>query len=74
MADENTRIRVFCCLFPVLDLLLDGVTQRFMLWPMIALAFRTTVVHELTTFATPKSLFQNLIAALALMGHCLFFG
>ena len=41
---------------------------------MISLALRTTVVYKLTTFTTPESLFQNLIAAVALMGHFLFFG
>jgi hypothetical protein len=74
MADENTRIHVFCRLFPILDLLLNRVTQCSMLWPMISLALRTAVVYKLTTFTTPKSLFQNLIAAVALMGHFLFFG
>jgi hypothetical protein len=74
MADENTRIRVFCRLFPILDLLLNCVAQCSMLWPMISLTLRTTVVYQLTTLTTPKSPFQSLIAAVALMGHFLFVG
>jgi succinate dehydrogenase/fumarate reductase cytochrome b subunit len=65
---------VVCFLQGILDLLLHRVTQCSMLWPMISLALRSTVVYKLTTFTTPKSLFQNLIAAVALMGHFIFFG
>ena len=42
--------------FLILDSLLDGIAQCFMLWPMSILTFAVTIVYELPRFTLPKRL------------------